>query len=69
MTIVDFLINNAAQTKRRPRAYYREVIEREKELVGGKLEDMYLIKDCHNDPFAEEEDYLENKKLALQSMK
>eukprot|EP00026_Physarum_polycephalum_P008719 Phypoly_transcript_08818.p1 GENE.Phypoly_transcript_08818~~Phypoly_transcript_08818.p1 ORF type:complete len:467 (+),score=54.24 Phypoly_transcript_08818:3-1403(+) len=48
---LDMLINNAAQTKRRPRAYYREVVKRERILMGGELKQRYLIKDFASDPF------------------
>eukprot|EP00026_Physarum_polycephalum_P001836 Phypoly_transcript_01839.p1 GENE.Phypoly_transcript_01839~~Phypoly_transcript_01839.p1 ORF type:complete len:919 (+),score=142.10 Phypoly_transcript_01839:139-2895(+) len=49
---IDMLINNAAQTKRRPRAYYFEVISREKRLMGGELEPKFLVKNFTSDPFA-----------------
>lgn len=45
------LINNAAQTKRRPRAYYHEAVTRERRLMGGELNHTYLVKNFTSDPF------------------
>jgi len=45
------LINNAAQTKRRPRAYYYEVVQRERKLMGGDLSEKFLIKNFSENPF------------------
>lgn len=52
------LINNAAQTKRRPRAYYHEVVERERGLMAERnlcqiesFEKFTTIKNMESDPF------------------
>eukprot|EP00026_Physarum_polycephalum_P007793 Phypoly_transcript_07860.p1 GENE.Phypoly_transcript_07860~~Phypoly_transcript_07860.p1 ORF type:complete len:352 (+),score=49.12 Phypoly_transcript_07860:465-1520(+) len=50
-TRIDMLINNAAQTKRRPRAYYYEVVEKERRLMGGDLSEKFLIKNFSENPF------------------
>ncbi len=45
------LINNAAQTIRRPRAYYREVLEREQQIASGKHNFKFMIKNPGKNPF------------------